>query len=262
MRLSGWKLPLPRLSATSLSTAITCPEQFRQRYLLKTPQVMTGERFMGSVTHQALDMLFDPMFIQEGEIEQAPERALASAWQNVIEKEGEPEWYDKDSVESYRRAKQMLVLYWPIASNIAPIAHEQRFEETIAGVQIQGYIDRELEDRILEVKTASSKVSKPKARWSFQGRLYSLVSQKPIEYHVVTRQATPKVYTAAEEPNLFVPARNPDTTVKIIEHAVARLNDYYSRYGEGQPWPMDGIFGDWTCGYCSFKKGCPAWTST
>lgn len=256
MRLSGWKLPFNRLSATSLSTAIQCPEQFRQKYLLNEKESMSGERFMGSVTHQALASLFDPAFDWEAG---GAGGAVETAWQNVIHKEGEPEWYDVDATEQFRRAKQMIATYWPIASAIKPIAVEQRFEETIAGVQIQGYIDRELTDRILEVKTAAQKVSKPKPRWSFQGRLYSLVSAKPVEWHVVTRQVTPKVYTAEEAPKLMVEGYNPDVTVRIIEHAVARLNDYYARYGKDNPWPMDGIFGDWACDYCSFKKSCPAY---
>lgn len=257
MRLSGWKLPFDRLSATSLSTAIQCPEQFRQKYLLNEKEQMSGERFMGSVTHQALAALFDPEQRLNHD-EAGAAGFVEEAWQNVIHKEGEPEWYDVDAAEQFRRAKQMIATYWPIASQISPIAVEQRFEETIAGVQIQGYIDRELTDRILEVKTAAQKVSKPKPRWSFQGRLYSLVSAKPVEWHVVTRQVTPKVYTAEEAPALLHEPFNHDVTVKIIEHAIARLNDYYARYGKDYPWPMDGIFGDWACDYCSFKKSCPA----
>lgn len=257
MRLSGWKLPFDRLSATSLSTAIQCPEQFRQKYLLKSEEKMTGERFMGIVTHKALASLFENFEQSEGG-DLVSSMATEEAWQETIVKEGEPEWYDVDATEQFRRTKQMIKNYWPIASQISPIAVEQRFEETIAGVQIQGYVDRELTDRILEVKTASQKVSKPKPRWSFQGRLYSLVSAKPIEWHVVTRQVTPKVYTAVEAPALMIEAYNPDVTVKIIEHAVSRINDYYARYGKDYPWPMDGIFGDWACDYCSFKKSCPA----
>lgn len=261
MRLSGFKLPLERLSATSLSTFNVCPEQFRQKYILNEKEAMSGERFMGSVTHQALALLFDEDQLQNESMETDPTLAVAQAWQNVIEREGEPEWHDKDATESFRRAKQMITTYWPTATKVEVVKSEARFEETIAGVKVVGYIDRELKDRILEVKTASQKVSKPKPRWSFQGRLYSLVSALPVEWHVVTRQATPKVYTAAECPELLNPGFNPDATVRFIQHSVERMNDLYARHGANEPWPMEGIYGDWTCGYCSFKRRCFAWTS-
>jgi CRISPR/Cas system-associated exonuclease Cas4 (RecB family) len=251
VRLTGLKLPLERLSATSLSTFTVCPEQFRRKYLLNEKETMSGERFMGSVTHQALQKLF--------QAEADPENAVMTAWQNVIDREGEPEWHDVDATDSYKRAKKMIAAYWPIASTIEPIAVEQRFEEKIAGVTVVGYVDRELKDRILEVKTASAKVAKPKSRWSFQGRLYSLVSQKPIEWNVITRQVTPKIYTPDNAPDLYVPAFNADATVYIVRQAVERMNDLYARHGKDQAWPMDGIFGDWSCGYCSFRKRCPAW---
>lgn len=253
MRLSGFKLPLERLSATSLSTFISCPEQFRRKYLLHEQEMMSGERFMGSVCHQALDLVI------KGSTEND---AVEAAWQSIIEREGEPEWHDTDASEQFRRAKQMMKAYAPTANHISPlvIASEERFDETIAGVKVIGYIDRKLSDRILEVKTASQKVSKPKSRWSLQGRLYGLVSDLPIEWHVVTRQVTPKVYTMDQCPDLYVPRYNPDVTVMLVRHTVERMNDLYARHGASEPWPIDGIQGDWSCNYCSFKRRCPAWT--
>lgn len=258
MRLGGWKLPLERLSATSLSTYVQCPEQFRHKYLLNEKEKMSGERFVGSVTHQSLQALFGPERFQTVANSITVAEVVDECWQSVIEREGEPEWHDVDATEQYRRTKQMVQTYWPIASSTVPVAVEQRFEESILGVTISGYLDLELENRIREVKTSSRKESKPKSRWRFQGRLYSLVSMKPIEWHVVTRQATPQVVTPAEAPGLEA-TYGRDATVLIIKHAIERMNDDYARYGAKEPWPMDGIFGDWACDYCSFKKGCPAW---
>lgn len=252
MRLTGWNLPLERLSATSLSTLVNCPEQFRRKYLLNEKEGNSGERFMGAVQHEALDYLFQ----QDAD----PDEAVSIAWQKELEERGEPDWHDLDSTEAFRRSKQMMKAYLPVAQREKPIAVEQRFEEQIDGVWVVGYIDREMSDRILEVKTSSRKESKPKSRWSFQGRLYSLASQKPVEWHVVTRQATPKVYTAAEEPLLYTEAFNPDATVLIVKRTIAMMSDLWTRYGKDNPWPMNGIHGDWTCGYCAYKKDCPAWS--
>lgn len=259
MRLSGFRLPLPRLSATSLSTFTACPEQFRQKYLLHTEETMSGDRFMGIVVHKALDEIFkgDPT----APIEELAEESVADAWNDAIEKDGEPEWYDLDASKEYKRARLMIKTYLPYAQQQTVVATEERFEETICGVPVIGYIDRRLPDRILEVKTAKNKVSKPKNRWQFQGRLYGLVSALPIEWHVVTRQVTPQVVTAAEAPELYVPRYNPDVTIRLVQQAIERMNDLYARHGANEPWPLDGIHGDWSCNYCSFKKkGCIAWT--
>lgn len=250
MRIGYTQLPLKRLSATSIGLHMNCPEQFRQKYLLNVKETMSGDRFVGSVTHQALEKLF------KGE---EPEQALHETWQEIIEKEGEPEWYDTDSIKAFKTTKLMLETYWPIAQSIEPIAVEQRFEETIDGVHIVGYIDRELTDRILEVKTSSKRDKKPKSRWAFQGRLYSLVSAKPVEYHIVTRQVTPQVVTAAESAELLVDSYQPDATVALLRLAVQQIADNWNRYGKENPWPMQGVLGDWTCNYCSFKKQCLAW---
>lgn len=260
MRLGGFKIPnSKRLSATSISTFVTCPEQFRRKYLLKHEERNTGERFVGSVTHKALHSLFDPAFYAD--TDGTPATAVDQAWQEAIENDGEPDWFEKDAAEMYRRTKLMVATYMPVAQEYKPIAVEQFFEETIAGVEVIGRIDKELDDRILEVKTAATKLKKPKSRWSFQGRLYSLVSNKPVEWHIVTRQATPQIVTAEEAPDLYVASFNKDATVQIVTQAVHRMSDYYVRYGPDNPWPIDGIFGDWACSYCSFKKGCPAWKS-
>ncbi len=259
MRLSGWRLPLERLSATSLSTFTSCPEQFRRKYLLNMTETQYGDRFVGGVMHDAIKLMYDQEFITQETIDSTPDRAIAKAWSEKLEEDGEPVWMDDDPHEMYRRSLQMLKTYWPIACKDEVVAVEQRFEENIAGVNVVGYIDRELRDRIKEVKTSSKKDKKPKPRWTLQGRLYSLVKDKPIEWNIITRQVTPQVVTPEEAPDLYVPAYNRDQTVQIIRFAVERMNDLYARYGKDEPWPTDGIYGDWTCGYCSFKKGCPAW---
>ena len=260
MRLGGWKLPLERLSATSLGTFAQCPEQFRRKYILNEKEGLSGEKFIGGVTHEALQYLFLPPQ-PDGEIYIGDDVGVAVdiAWQKKIEKEGDPDWHDMDATEAYRRTKQIVKTYWPIASKAHPVAVEERFEEQILGVPIVGYIDVELEHAIREVKTSSRKESKPKTRHLLQGRTYSLVSRKPVEWHYVTRQATPKVYTPEECPDLLI-TFNQDASVLILQRLIEQMNDTYQRYGRDEPWPLQGTFHDWACGYCSFKKNCPAWS--
>jgi CRISPR/Cas system-associated exonuclease Cas4 (RecB family) len=255
VRLGGWKLPLERLSATSLSTYIQCPESFRRKYILNEPEGMSGDRFVGSVTHQALHRLFT----EEIHVGDDASDIVGEIWQEIITKEGEPDWHDTDATKAYKTTKKMLTTYWPYVSEEKPVAVEQRFEEKIAGVPVVGYIDVELDEVIREVKTSSRKESKPKQRHLLQGRLYSLVSTKPVTWHYVTRQVTPRVYTPAECPGLML-SFNPDLTVLMMRQVIERMNDDYARYGRDETWPLSGTFHDWACGYCSFKKNCPAWS--
>lgn len=248
VRLGGYKLPLERLSATSISTFMSCPEQFRQKYILKQPESLRDDRFIGSVAHSSLHKLFDGS---------DADHVVDEAWREILDKEGEPEWVKVDAAEAYRRCKLMIKTYWPVASETKPVAVEQHFEEKILGVTVQGYIDLELDDRIREVKTSSQKQSKPKPRHTLQGRLYSLVSSKPVEWHYVTRQTAPKIYTPEECPDLLQRFSS-DTTIVLLKQVLTYMSDTWQRYGASECWPLTGTMGDWTCGYCSFRKGCAA----
>lgn len=260
----GWKLPLERLSATSLATAIQCPEMFRQKYLLHTEEKNFGARFVGSVDHEvakvlALDRLYkrEPSDIDE---------LHATAWNGVLEADGEPDWRDDDPVKMAEISRQMAHLYWEEVLVTAPIvAVEERIEFRIAGLpsKIVGYADMIEPTKIRERKTTASKQTKPKSKWLLQGLIYQRATGLPVQWDVVTRQATPKLYLADEHEDLYLPYRDGKYVDQMILDTAKRINDLYAQYGADQAWPTSGLMSDWLCSYCAigprYARSCPAW---
>lgn len=269
MRL-GWKLPLERLSATSLGTFIQCPEQFRQKYLLKTEEKNFGARFMGSVDHDmsrrmAQEKLDKPLT----HFSDSVERMYAESWDTVLAESGEPDWRDDDPTKMFKTGVKMSQLYWDeVVSkpDYKPVAVETRVEFTIKGMpsKVVGYVDTMMTDRIRERKTTAVKVTKPKPKWRFQALIYQYATGMPVQWDIVTRQVTPKLYLASEEfPDLYLPLKTPGSTEKLILDTARYMNDLFSRYGSDTPWPTTGIFGDWLCDYCPigprYGDSCPIW---
>lgn len=265
MRLSGFKLPVEYLSATSLSVAITCPEQFRLRYIKHEPERLNIQKLVGSAFHGALaDNWYWKLAKGEDLPEQAALQRLQGAWDHTIEREGEPEWKEPPQ-QLFQTSSLMLASYltdWAPATT--PLQVEQRVEESVPGIPVPvvGVVDLETKSVIREVKTTPAKVTTPKPRWRLQSRIYQLMVRKPVEHQIVTRQKTPKIYTALTEPGLLTPVADPDQTVLILNRAVTMINDFYARFGTDEPWPPNGIFHDWLCRYCSFVPKCIAWAGT
>jgi len=265
VRLTSFHLPVDHLSATSLSLAISCPEAFRLRYVRHEPERLNIPKLVGSAFHAVLadnwrwklekgDDLPGPVALQR----------LQGAWDDVIEKEGDPEWKQPPS-DVLTNSSLMVSSYLESeAPKVQPLATEQRFEETIPEIPVPvvGYVDCETKSAILETKTTARKETKPKPRWKLQAKVYQLSLRKPVMHQIVTRQATPKIYTPESEPGLLTPVADPDQTVLIMQRAVATLNDYYARWGADEPWPPNGIFSDYLCSYCAFVPKCVAWTGT
>lgn len=260
MRLSGWQLPLETVSASSLTLAIQCPEQFRLRYIQRQPEKMFPDRFIGIVDHETHEANFK-WKLEMGRDISWPLLAdiHAERWETRHQSDP-PQWGFEDPNE-YRELSLLMVetYHTQVSPDVVPLSVEQRFEERIRGlpVPLVGYCDVITKDLVIDRKTAKQKVSKPKSKWNFQGRVYSLVTDMPIQWHVVTKQKEPKVYILdTEKPN-------PDLTVRMLSQATTRLNDLYARYGPDQPWPTDGIFHDWLCDYCTWGPkllgSCHAW---
>ena len=265
MRLSGFHLPVDHLSATSLSVGITCPEQFRLRYIKKEPERLNIQKLVGSAFHGAVADNWR-WKIETGDdlAEQAALLRLQGAWDATIEREGEPEWKEPPS-QLFSTSELMLSSYLrDCAPAVTPLSTEARFEEQVREIPVPvvGIVDCETRSRILEPKTTPAKTTKPKPRWRLQARIYQLSLRKPVEHQIVTRQKEPKIYTASSEPGLLTPVADPDQTVLILQRAVAVLNDYYARWGADEPWPPSGVFHDWLCRYCPYVPKCVAWQGT
>ena len=267
MLLSGFKLPVDHLSASAIGDFLSCPEKFRQERILKIPKRVYLDGFIGRVHHDTLAANLSQK-VETG-IDQTLAQAESTyryAWAEQIEKEGEPEWVEHPERVEELGLKMLKTFHEHIAPTIKPIAVEQRFEERINGlpVPLVGYIDTEETNVIDEFKTAKAKTSSPKPNWKFQGRVYQILSRKPVIWTVTTKQKTPVNWTWDTCPELKMEPINPDITVRAIVQAAEMLNDFYARYGPNEPWPQTGLMHPWLCGYCSAgptnpQPRCPAW---
>lgn len=190
-------------------------------------------------------------------------------WEQELSESGEPDWFGADPDATKSHGQLIMQTYHEVVSpTVHPIAVESRFEEKFEGVPVKviGYVDVEENKRLIERKTTKTRMSKPKPNWLLQGRLYSAVYQKPVEWQVVTRAKTPTLCLPETDPELRLEVGNVDSTIKLIQQVAYMLNDMYLRYGSDTPWPTTGVVHPFLCGYCGFgpKYGgqCTAWGGT
>jgi len=259
-----------------LSLFASCPEQFRQRYLLRRPAVNFGDKFMGGVNHETVaDVLRMKQnegvdFLQgmdEEAVRVMVRNLYRTAWERKLEEDGEPDWKDDDPVEQYARGLMMALCYTQNAvPTVEPLAVEEKLEVLLPSVprRIRGYVDVIEKDKIRERKTTRAKVTSPTPKWRFQGRVYQFMTGLPVEWDVLTRQVEPKLYMAEEHPDLRMEGSDNTNTVRLIKDIWWHMNDLYQRRGTDETWPMDGFYDPWLCNYCAIgpKYGatCGAWS--
>jgi hypothetical protein len=245
---------------------VQCPEQFRLRRVLKIPESMGVDRFVGIVDHGTHAENFRQKIATDQDLQQQTMwEIFDNTWDQTILQEGEPEW--SSPVEQTKTLGQLMVdtYHAQVSPTVHPIKVEERFEQTFKNmpIPIVGYPDVETRSQIIERKTSASKLSKPKSKWVVQGRIYSMVYAKPVEYHIITKQKTPQVVTAETAPAMCLHPEHADSTLQVIEQALFSLNDYWTRYGPDHPWPTTGLYHDWLCNYCfagpSYGGFCVAW---
>lgn len=252
MRL-GWVLPLERLSASSMAKFASCPEQFRQKYLLKTREPLSGQRFMGLVDHKVTEQLVS--LKDDPPLESGLDLLYARIWDETLDEQGEDVlWKEgKTAEDQFEVGKRMMHAYAEkVIPTINPVALEERVEFKVPGVpgKVIGYVDILEPHVIRERKTADKAYKKPRSDWRFQGLVYQAALGLPVRWDVVTSQVTPQVLTADEHPGLFLPLRSTDVLLERIRDIAWYMNDCYQRYGKNHPWPLAGVHHDWACSYC------------
>ena len=286
----GWPEQIHHLSATSIGMFRRCPEQFRHRYILGEKERPGESIVVGSMFHEALGWNYGQK-IASHEDRPTPEVVQYlqdEAVPKVLEEHGgadEISW-DADTaakgVEVARRdSERMLVRYHEsVVPRIQPVAIDKQYEISSPSliVPLIGYIDvlagnevhqpsgpEWIADRVLDPKTGKQSVSKLKPSWQLQATLYGAMTGLPVEYHSISRAATPKITTALESVDMvFTPSEV--KTLNVIKSAasISRMIAWlYTTLGPDETWPTMGRFADWSmsfspCTNCGWRSVCPA----
>jgi len=285
-----WPERIRHLSATSIGMFRRCPEQFRHRYLLGEKERPGEGLVIGSAFHEGLE------FNYRQKIESHEDRPTAEVVEylqdvgvpKVLEEQGGAEeiaWDASTSekgVEVLRRDSERILIRYheDVVPRLQPIALEEQLfiRDPRLVVPIIGYVDvrtgYEIEmdnqgvwvaDRIIDTKTGKQSNSKLKPSWMLQATIYSAMTNLPVEYHSISRAATPKITTGLESADMvFTP--NPVKTENVIKSAATIANMIawlYTTLGPDETWPTMGRFADWSmsfspCNNCGWRKVCPA----
>ena len=91
-----------------------------------------------------------------------------------------------------------------------------------------------------------------------QGRLYSTIVKKPIEFHVSTKTQKPAVYTPGTDPGLAMNKSTDGVTQAYVSQISNMIAHLFSTYGPDNPWP-GALTHPWACGFCSYRPSCSWW---
>jgi hypothetical protein len=265
---------LQHLSASSIGMLYRCPRQFQHRYLRHEKERPGGNLVIGSFFHKTLEW----NYLQK--VDSHRDEPLADAVQylndvavpTVLEENGgvdEIVW-DTDFEAARSDSERITSAYYrTVVPRIQPVETEARFSIEIPGVSVPviGYIDTAEAERVIDTKTGKNATRKVKPSWQLQGRLYSFATQKPTEYHSVSRAKTPTIVTGLESSDMIVPVPTEGqmhNIVHLVKTAAALIEIFLTQIGLDEEWPTWGAIPDWSrnilpCDMCGWRAGCPAW---
>ena len=265
---------IKHFSASSLRLLRVCPEAYRQRYILGRKERPGEALTMGSAVHDSLGRFDLAHKLKTGENRKTAEVVEYFhdvSWPSALEADGGEDnirWDNKP--EDVRRDGERVAQAYhaTVSPRLVPVSEpEMRFDLYVEGVPVpfMGYLDVEEADDVIDWKTGKQVTRKPDANWRMQGLLYSLAKGKATHFHSMSRAKTPSIATPLESPEMAIPYRDDIAQVTrtvLLEYAW-QVEDYMTRIGPDDPWPITGLVQDYkggpACQYCGFRKTCPAW---
>lgn len=270
-----WNLPIDHWSPSSLAMLQRCPRQWQQRYIRGRKQRPAEAPLIGTAVHKAVERNYRQKVESERDlpiVELLDWYAEDAFPRTVVEEEdraGIEAIWDTDPERARARGKVMLAEYQNVvAGRVQPQDVELVIQVDFGlPVPVEGRFDVDREYSVIDVKTGKSKVTTPKEDWRIQAAVYSAAREKPVEFHSVTATApkekppTVSVVTPLEEAGLLVhPTRRERSELARSLRTLSALACFYmDMYGPDEEWPTLGRFHGWACGYCGYRKDCPAW---
>lgn len=271
-REPGWTLPIEHFSPSAFGMANRCLEQYRHRYILGERERPGEAAFIGSTMHITLEHNYrqkvsSGVDLPLGEMmdylsDQALPEKLAS------EGGAEEISWTTDLENAHGIARRVTSSYYTyVVPRIQPVAVEQKVElwPRQLPVKMIGYVDTETAERVIDTKTVGRAEKKIKPGWQLQGGFYSIAQGKPVEFHTVSRAATPTLWTPAElGDDLVVYPPDQERFFDRLGHMAQLIEWCFLTFGPDEPWPTTGAIGDWTqnklpCEFCGWRSVCPAW---
>jgi len=258
--------PLYQLSASSISTLLTCPEKFRISYLHGIWPKSSGATVLGNAYHHARQVNYEQKVFSGADL---PPQAIGAAydegWQNAVS--DEIQWRDSDPLELWALGKRMALQYHEkISPSVVPVAVEERFKLEIpgVGVPVVGRIDVRDATTMIDTKTQDKGAKKPEPGWRPQAFLYC--AARPgydFEWHVHAKSGQTVIWTPRMKDAKGLRFANTSArrhaAEQIARHAWGLLVHLYDSYGIQQPWPAHGLVHGFACKWCSYKGRCWGW---
>lgn len=259
-----WQLPIKHFSASSIAKA-SCPEQWRQRYILKKQESRSGALVVGSAVHATFQENFTKKLVTGVDLDPGTIADVYDAsWKKEVARD-DVDW-GKDSADTVRaKGLQMVSVYMDtVAPRLEPLAVEQKFLAPLVPglpLPIMGFIDLVVPGRGIDYKTAARAVRGVKPEWRFQGLIYQMVKPFSFEWHVLTKTKEPQVFTPLDAPDLSLAydPRRVAAMQKFVRTVGWTLNYFYVTLGWDHPWPTMGVYTDGKCHRCAWMKDCSAW---
>lgn len=207
--------PSLHVSHSQVATYLTCPERYRQKYVLgREPAHRSGEQIFGTAMHAAL-ATFHLHLRDSGErppledIQREFDALFAFAQDGPIP----ILWNDAESPEQMTaQAHQLLALYWESASIFKVLAVEQpfavtreqlprtyRFDEPVVGIVDVVEMDRGGQVFITELKTSGRRYDEARLRYDLQLSIYAAIAASlgfqgaRVRFRVLVRTKTPQL---------------------------------------------------------------------
>jgi hypothetical protein len=250
------RLPLDRLSVTSISTYLSCPVRFKRRYLLKEYEPRTPALLIGSAAAQATAYAHGQVAAgNERPPVEATLEEYAAAFDRAASEE-EVDWGETKPGEAKDLGARCVEVYEnSLGPKAQPAYVERCIEATVEDVPLVAYLDREDRDgTIADLKVRARRMAPEEARVDLQAGLYLLLREGAGEpapafsFEVVTKTKTPTTQEVVVE-------RRDALSGSVVARQVAQLAELIEWSTEHDVWPYAAP-GSFACRVCGFLD-CP-----
>lgn len=249
-------LPKATFSASSISTFMRCPEQYRREYVKGETRASGPWGLSGSAFHDARHAALELQATLGREVPLGEIPHLYNvAWTKRLAEDA-VEWGSTKQGDIYQAGLDMALAYHKtLGKTVTPIRMEAWESWYVDGVpaRVVLRVDVETEDEVIDTKTGKQLFHKLQPGHYVQGCIYAAGIGKTVRFHSVSQKPA-----ATTNDDLRVVPRP-----KVVAAAEAFVRDAYDGItylirtrGLDAEWPGTGPAGG-ACRWCSFRGRCP-----